>query len=66
MSNSAHTEGMPLLQRPSRPRGPHRAGARYNHGLNPLAANEASKFFLSDPKNASAQVYLALALGKRD
>ena len=41
-------------------------GARYNHGLNELAANDASRFWLGDPKNASAQVYLALALGKRD
>ena len=39
-------------------------GARYNHGLDPLAGNDDARFFLGDSKNASLQVYGALALGK--
>ena len=41
-------------------------GARYNHGLGTIADNDISRLVLGDSKNASFQVYLALALGKRD
>lgn len=39
-------------------------GARYNHGLNPIADDVISQDILGDSKNACAQLYLAVALGK--
>lgn len=41
-------------------------GARYNHGLMAVANSDISRLVLDDSKNASFQLYLALALGKRD
>lgn len=41
-------------------------GARYNHGLNPVSDDAISRQILGDSKNACAQLYLALALGKGD
>jgi hypothetical protein len=41
-------------------------GARYSHGLTPIADNDVSRLVLGDSKNASLQAYIALALGKRD
>lgn len=41
-------------------------GARYNHGLNPVSDDAISGQVLGDSKNACAQLYLALALGKGD
>ena len=39
-------------------------GARYNHGLNAVSNDAISHDVLGDSKNACAQIYLALALGK--
>lgn len=40
-------------------------GARYEHGLNDITDNDISSHVLGTSKNATAQIYLALALGKQ-
>jgi hypothetical protein len=40
-------------------------GARYNHGLQPVADNPSSRGVLGESQNASAQLYLSLGLGKK-
>ena len=39
-------------------------GVRYEHGLNDIASDDVARSFLGSSKNAAAQAYLALALGK--
>jgi len=41
-------------------------GARYEHGLGEVAGNETSRRVLGNSMNSTLQVYLAVALGKRD
>lgn len=41
-------------------------GVRYNHGLNDIATDDVSRNVLGNSKNAYAQAYIALALGKGD
>lgn len=39
-------------------------GVRYEHGLNDVASDDIARSVLGSSKNATAQAYLALALGK--